>query len=176
MIVKSKEKFHLVTERLVIYIVVLCFFWVGCSKKNETHFSKKALHDILMTKKGDSIEVNEIFQLHNTKKVVINIWASWCKDCLNSIPKNNVLKEKYSGFRYVNISIDKNYEEWGKALKKYDVLGEHYYLPSGWDGDFGEFLQLDWIPRYLVVNEDKTIDVFDCTQLKENVLDNTLKK
>ncbi|SEB77492.1 Thioredoxin-like [Tenacibaculum sp. MAR_2009_124] len=171
----NKSKNHYLGVREYIWILFCFTFLIGCSKRNETDFSKKALQDILVTKAGDSIKVEDVFALNTDKKLVFNIWASWCKDCLNSIPKNNTLMREYSDFHYINISIDKNYMEWSKALHKYDVFGDHYYLPSGWDGDFSEFLQLDWIPRYLIVNEDKTIEVFDCTRLKENVLDNTLK-
>ncbi len=159
---------------MLIFFLILSV--IGCSKKIETQFNNKSLQDILLTKQGDSIRVADIFKPKSNKKRVINIWASWCKDCLNSIPENNILKKQYSQFEYINISIDKSYNDWSNALKKYEVLGTHYYLPSGWDGSFGKFLQLDWIPRYLIVNEDETIEVFDCTRLKENVLDDTLKK
>ena len=90
--------------------------------------------------------------------------------------KNNHLKQQYPEFHYINISIDKSYNNWSKALQKHEVLGTHYFLPSGWNGAFGKFLQLNWIPRYLIVNKDATIQVFDCTQLNENVVEANLKK
>ena len=33
-------------------------------------------------------------------------------------------------------------------------------MQSGWKGSFGEFVDLDWIPRYMVVDKEGTIKLF----------------
>ena len=49
-------------------------------------------------------------------------------------------------------------------------------MQSGWDGDFGDFLGLNWIPRYLVVNENGFVDLFKSTKVTDPKIVNALKK
>ena len=40
-------------------------------------------------------------------------------------------------------------------------------MQSGWKGPFGEFLDLDWIPRYLVIDKQGNIKLFKATKAKD---------
>ena len=160
----------------VLFIFILLS---SCAKKEETVFSEKALKARLTTVNAHDISFQELLDAYPNKKIVLNIWASWCKDCIKSLPENQKIYEKYAsdtGVVFVHISIDRSFNEWKNALKTYKLSGEQYFLKSGWDGDFGNFLQLDWIPRYLVIGENRQILVFNAITLQENVLDTTLKK
>lgn len=159
-------------------LVILCFGWflISCSKKIETNFNEKALGELLITQEGNKVSLKEVIEKHKEKKLVIEIWASWCKDCLKSIPKNKEIQNRYTKYTYIHISIDRTVTQWKNAVKQLKIEGEHYFMPSGWDGSLGEFLQLDWIPRYLIVGEQGKILTFNCEKLQENVLDDTLKK
>ena len=37
-------------------------------------------------------------------------------------------------------------------------------MQSGWKGAFGTFLDLDWIPRYMVIDKQGNIKLFKATK------------
>ena len=74
------------------------------------------------------------------------------------------------------LSLDKNQKAWKKGIKRYNVNGEHYFMQSGWKGAFGDFLDLSWIPRYMLINKTGEIVVFDVIEANEEKLIQALKK
>ncbi len=65
------------------------------------------------------------------------------------------------------LSVDKNQRNWKKGIEKYNIKGEHYYMQSGWSGDFGDFIDLDWTPRYIVVDKDQKIKLFEAVKAND---------
>jgi hypothetical protein len=55
---------------------------------------------------------------------------------------------------YVFISMDKSFEKWEAGIDKYDVKGYNYWITDGMKGEFGSSIDVDWIPRYIIL--DKT--------------------
>lgn len=141
-------------------ILVLAVVFMGCNLENPTEFSEKALNDKFIAFDGKELPFKEIINQYKGKKVLINIWASWCGDCIKGMPRVVALQEKYKDVAYVFLSLDKNDEEWKAGIKKYNVIGDHYFLTSGWKGDFGSFVNIDWIPRYMVIDENGKITLF----------------
>ena len=43
-------------------------------------------------------------------------------------------------------------------------------MASGWEGDFATFVDLDWIPRYMVVDADGTIELFKAIKMDDKEL------
>ena len=54
-----------------------------------------------------------------------------------------------------------------KGHKKLELRGDHYYMQSGWKGAMGKFLDLDWIPRYMVVDDKGKIVVYRAIKTKD---------
>lgn len=106
---------------------------------------------------------------------MIDVWASWCKDCIVGMPKMSTLQRNNTDVVFVFLSLDKNDEEWKAGIKKYNVKGEHYFLSSGWKGNLGSFLKLDWVPRYVVVNEKGEIALFKAIKADDKKLIKALK-
>ena len=127
---------------------------LGCAQKEETTFKKEGLENVMVTKENQPITFAEILKKYEGKTIVIDVWASWCSDCIKGMPKVKALQEKYPDATYLFISMDKTYEAWLKGIEKYEVKGEHYLTSDGMKGVFGKSINLDWIPRYLIV--DKT--------------------
>ena len=140
------------------FLVLLLF--IGASLQAQTSFSEKALNDVLLTVEGVEIKVNELLDVYKGKTVFIDLWAGWCKDCIVGMPKIKKLQKQYPEVVFVFLSLDKTPEEWKKAIKKYKVSGEHYYISSGWKGDFCSSIDLDWIPRYIVVGANGEIKLY----------------
>jgi thiol-disulfide isomerase/thioredoxin len=156
------------------YLLVLVISFFSCNTEVPTQFSEEALNDTFITLEGKSIAFKEILETHKNQTLVIDIWASWCRDCIKGMPKVKALQKEYSDVVYVYLSLDKSEQAWKKGIKKYGVKGEHYFMQSGWNGDFAEFVDLDWIPRYMVIDKTGTIKLFkaikaDDKRIKENL-------
>lgn len=157
-------------------IALISLFLVGCAFETPTEFSEKALNDVFITLENDSIQFKDIIAKHNGKKVLIDIWASWCKDCIVGLPRVKQLQKEFPEVTFLFLSLDKDVASWKRGIERFDIKGEHYFMQSGWDGDFGDFLGLNWIPRYLVVNENGFVDLFKSTKVTDPKIVNALKK
>jgi hypothetical protein len=71
--------------------------------------------------------------------------------------------------------VDKNFNSWQRGIEKYQVKGEHYFVTNGWDSDFNQSIDLDWIPRYIVVGTDGKIQLFKATKASDKKLEKVIK-
>lgn len=139
-------------------------------------FSEEALEDVFLTAEGKEITFSEILEANKGKTLFIDIWASWCKDCLVSIPKLKELNTKYGEVAFVFLSLDRSVKGWEKGRKKHKLdYGQHYFIKAGWKGSsFCNSIDLDWIPRYLIVNPEGKIELFKAIETNDTQLINTL--
>lgn len=143
------------------YILIFLLSFTSCkSQEKPAQFSEVALNDSFIKLDGSSATFRDILDTNKGKTIVIDIWASWCSDCIKGMPKVKDLQKKFGNVTYVFLSLDKSQEAWKKGIEKYNVQGQNYFMQSGWKGPFGEFVQLDWIPRYMVVDGNGTIKLF----------------
>ncbi|WP_308993427.1 TlpA disulfide reductase family protein [Mariniflexile litorale] len=143
------------------YILICLLSILSCKAQDTpTQFSEAALNDTFVTLEGKTIAFKDILEANKGKTLVIDVWASWCKDCIGGMPKVKSLQKANKDATYLFLSLDKTQDAWKKGIKKYDVQGQHYFVESGWKGPFCEFIQLDWIPRYMVVDTNGNIKLF----------------
>lgn len=142
----------------------------------QTEFKKEALENVMVTTENTPIVFQEILKKYEGKTIVIDVWASWCSDCIGGMPKVKALQEQYPEATYLFISMDKNYEAWIKGIEKYNVKGEHYLTSDGMKGIFGKSINLDWIPRYMVVDKTGKIALFKVIEADDSKLIETLNK
>ncbi|MDO5981549.1 TlpA family protein disulfide reductase [Flavivirga spongiicola] len=157
------------------YLIILLIGLSSCSKAPK-QFSEKALNDTFTTLEGTSITFNEILEANKGKTIVIDIWASWCSDCIKGMPKVKHLQNEFEEVSYVFLSLDRGEDAWKRGIKKYDVIGDHYYMQNGKDCPFADFVNISWIPRYMVVNKAGEIVVFDVIEADDDKLIEALKK
>ncbi|MDT8347652.1 MAG: TlpA disulfide reductase family protein, partial [Flavobacteriaceae bacterium] len=95
----------------------------------------------------------------NGKIVYIDLWATWCKPCIAEHPFWDALVEEYKNkpIAFVAISVDQNKEAWKNYLSTQKLSGTHWYLPESIREDFAEFIKLDGIPRYLLLDTSQRI-------------------
>lgn len=157
-------------------ILLVAIIFASCTTKSQTQFSEKALNDTFLTLQGDTIVFKEVINQYKGKKVLIDVWASWCGDCIKGLPKVVELQKENPDVVFLFLSLDKDLEEWKIGIDKYGVKGEHYFMKSGWKGDFGNFLGLDWIPRYLVIDKTGKITLFKAVKANDERITVALKK
>ena len=148
---------------------------LSCQNRVETQFSEAALNDEFVTLNGDSVLFKTILEKHLGNTVFIDVWASWCKDCLEGMPSVKELQQKHPEVDFVYLSLDKTQKAWKKGIDRLEIKGDHYFMQSGWKGAMGTFLDLDWIPRYMIIDKQGIIKVFKAIKTTDITLLNNLK-
>ena len=150
----------------------ILFLFIGfvfsCVSEKPKQFSKEVNLEMLIGLDNSKITLGEIIYNHKGKKILIDVWASWCKDCIVGFPKVKKIQKEFPNVVYLFLSADISNSSWKRAVKKYNLVGEHYNLPKGMnDGDFVDFINLGWIPRYMVIDEKGDITLFKATKASD---------
>ena len=153
------------------YLIVACLLILNCKAQEPlTEFPEDALNDTFVTLNGENIIFKDILEKYKGQTILIDIWASWCGDCLIGMPKVKALQLEHRELVYLFLSADRSVESWKKGIRKYQVIGEHYYMPKGMKSVFSKSIDLNWIPRYLVVNPDGSIKLFRAIKADDSEL------
>ena len=149
--------------------LVFLFLVIGCH--NPTRFSKEALSEKFVSISQQDVTFQNILKKHQGNKILIDIWASWCRDCILTLPDLKQLQHENPKVHFVFLSLDKSKERWIRVIDRLKIKGDHYYMAEGKKGAFGRFLGLWWIPRYVVVDESGEITLFKATKItSKNIL------
>lgn len=148
--------------KLRIVLIAFVAVIISACAQEKTTFEVTTLSEKFTALDGSEVTFQNILDKHKGKTVVIDVWASWCSDCLKGLPLVKELQEKTSAddLVYVFLSVDKKKENWKAAITKRDINGDHYFIPTGMKGSFGKSIDLDWIPRYMVVGKDGSIKLY----------------
>ena len=158
----------------ISYLLLLVLVIFSCGE-DPTQFDEKALNDTFLTLEGDEVTLKSILETHKGKTIVVDIWASWCGDCIQNMPKIKALQKEYKDVVYLFVSIDRGEKAWKRGIERYNVEGEHLYLPKGKKSAFGDFVDISWIPRYMVINKANEIVVFDVIEADDEKLLKAIK-
>lgn len=161
-------------KKLIVSILAFTAF-ISCSTAQKTSFSEKALAENLTAVDGLRIPFNTILENHKGKTIVIEIWASWCSDCVKAMPKLKELQKENPNVDYVFISMDKTMDKWVAGIAKHELKGDHYWSPDGMKGTFGQSIDLDWIPRYIIIDKTGKIVTYRAIETDFKQINKTLK-
>ena len=159
----------------IVFLFILSNTFINCQSAPKTTFSKFALDDKLEQMDGVSVNFADILEKHSGKPLFIDVWGSWCRDCIESLPKFKAFQSDHQEMEYVFLSLDKTVKAWKKGVERFEIKGDHYFMSSGRKGPLGSFLDLDWIPRFLIVNPNGKIEVFRAIETTDINLLNYLK-
>ena len=160
----------------IFSLLIIAFSFASCSQAQQREFKPEALSNTMKTVENTDITFQEILKKYEGKTIVIDVWASWCSDCIKGMPKMKALQEKYPEATYLFISMDRNYEDWINGIEKHQLKGQHYLTTDGMKGVFGKSIKLDWIPRYMVVDKTGKISLFKVIEADDDKLIETLEK
>lgn len=157
--------------------LLLIIVFISCNSEQPTQFSTDAYKEMLIGLDDSKITLREVLYNYKGKKIFIDIWASWCKDCIVGVPKVKELQKEFPGVVFLFLSVDRSNPSWKRAIKRYNLKGVHYNLPEGMkDGKFVDFINLNWIPRYMVIDETGEITLFKATNAADKKIKEVLKK
>ncbi len=160
----------------ITLFLLLSLILAGCNLKSPTNFTEEALKDSFFDINNKSIQFKEILTKHKGQKILINVWASWCRDCVVGFPNLKEFQKNNPTVKYVFLSTNRSVFSWKKAIDKYELQGDHYFVKNGLNSAFGDFLNSNWVPRYLVVNENGTLDLFKAKKITDKSIVEALKK
>ncbi len=158
---------------LVLLIAVVSF---SCSHAQETTFSKEALSETLLANDGNQVVFKDILKKYNGKTLVIEVWASWCGDCVKAMPKIKELQANNPEVAYLFISMDKTADKWKEGIIKHNIKGDHFMANDQMKGVFGKAIDLDWIPRYIIIDKTGKIVLYRAIETDFEKINSTLKK
>lgn len=149
---------------------------VSCAQENKK-FSKESLSYELTTPDQEKVSFEKILKKHKGKKTVIEIWAGWCSDCVKAMPKVKEMQAANPKADYVFISMDKSFDKWKEAVAKHELTGDLYWVndPAMMKGAFGKSINLDWIPRYIVIDEKGNIVIYRAIETEFDKINAALK-
>ena len=112
------------------YLLVACLLVLNCKAQEPlTEFPEEALNDTFITLEGENILFKDILEKYKGQTILIDVWASWCGDCLKGMPKVKALQAENKNLVYLFLSADRSVKSWQKGINKYQVVGEHYFMP-----------------------------------------------
>ncbi|WP_016989444.1 TlpA family protein disulfide reductase [Flavobacterium sp. ACAM 123] len=159
-----------------IVALLVGFLTFSCSNSNteKTTFSKEALSETLLAPDGSQVAFQDILKKHEGKTVVIEMWASWCGDCVKAMPKIKELQANNPDVDYVFISMDKTADKWISGIDKHELIGDHFMANDQQQGVFGSAIDLDWIPRYIIVDKTGKIVLYRAIETDFDKINETL--
>lgn len=162
----------------ILLILSIVMTTISCTNAQEKQFSEEALNGQITNTEGTEIAFRDIIEKHKGKTILIEVWASWCSDCVKAMPKLKEIQKENPDVAYVFVSMDKSFEKWNEGIKKHEVEGDHYWVndEKGMKGSFGQSIDLDWIPRYIVVNKEGSVDLYRAIEKDFDKITKALKQ
>lgn len=93
------------------------------------------------------------------KYLYVDIWATWCRPCLQQLPAMKELEEKYrdQNIEFVSISIDSDRDKgkWQKMVRDKQMAGVQLFAGKG--TSFQRDYEISSIPKFLIIGKDGEI-------------------
>jgi thiol-disulfide isomerase/thioredoxin len=158
-----------------IFALLVTFAFVSCSNAQKTKFSKEALSETLLAIDGGQVAFKDILKKYKGKTLLIEVWASWCGDCVKAMPKLKELQINNPDIAYLFISMDKTVDKWKDGIAKHNIKGDHFMANDQMKGVFGKAIDLDWIPRYIIIDKTGEIVLYRAIETDFEKINATLK-
>lgn len=164
-------------KKLIPFSLVLFSFFSCAQSEAPKTFSKASLKEKVTDVDGKELQFTDVLKKHEGKVTVIEIWASWCSDCVKAMPKVKEMQAAYPNVDYVFISMDKAFDKWKAGIEKHQLVGDQYWVndEKGMKGSFGKSIDLDWIPRYMIIDKEGKITIYCAIETDFDQLIATLK-
>jgi hypothetical protein len=93
------------------------------------------------------------------------------------MPKIKDMQANNPNVDYIFISMDKLYDKWKEGIDKHELKGDHYWAndPKMMKGKFGKSIDLDWIPRYIIIDKTGKIILYKAIETDFEKINATLK-
>ena len=99
---------------------------------------------------GDSIKLSDF----KGKYIFLDVWATWCKPCLEQLPFLHKLQADFKSKKivFISISVDQDKKVWLKSLKDKQMGGIQLY--AGRSDVLYNYYLITGIPRFILIDKD----------------------
>lgn len=146
-------------KKVFLFFLIILFTENLFAQNNEIKAGNPAPEIALPAPDGQIITLSSL----KGKLVLIDFWASWCPPCVKEQPELKALYEKQSKnvkagkFEILGVSIDKNKENWEKAIKRFKIpwpqVSDLKFWKSPVTSDYG----IEDLPFNVIVDEQGII-------------------
>ncbi len=105
------------------------------------------------------------------KLVYIDAWATWCGPCKEEIPYMYEVMQHFKDrddIVFLNISLDDKKGDWEREVSG-DASGSIHLFAQGFGSDFAQNYNIDFIPRYLLIDQQGNIIDVHADRPSENI-------
>lgn len=166
-------------KKVFLFFLIILFTENLFAQNNEIKAGNPAPEIALPAPDGQIITLSSL----KGKLVLIDFWASWCPPCVKEQPELKALYEKQSKnvkagkFEILGVSIDKNKENWEKAIKRFKIpwpqVSDLKFWKSPVTSDYG----IEDLPFNVIVDEQGIIVAINLHGKKlEDFIDHYLDK
>ncbi len=113
------------------------------------------------------------------KVVYLDVWASWCRPCLEEIPSAKELHEQFKGdssIAFVNISVDRDSVRWRTKVTEKQMTGIQLLSLGGVQSDIMKNYEITGIPRFIIIDKEGIIVDYNAKRPSEKALAKSLAK
>ena len=120
--------------------------------------NKVPAEDLANLSEGESI-MRKILEPLRGKIVYLDIWASWCKPCLENLSHSDDLKKQLTSYDIIYLYLAKGTPEstWKSLISEFGLTGDdcvHYNLSSEQQKAVESWLQVSGYPTYKLFNRN----------------------
>ena len=124
---------------------------------------------------GTTLQLKSLFG----KTLYLDFWATWCPPCCAEIPHLEKLAEQLADnpdIRIISISVDQDRDAWVKKVTADKPAWEQYRISSEDADVFFSAIELETIPRFIIVGPDGNIINTDAPRPSEDICVSTIQK
>ncbi|WP_340198529.1 redoxin domain-containing protein [Ascidiimonas sp. W6] len=123
-------------------------------------FTKTSIGSIAPDFTGPTPEGTQLTLTEAKGKVtIIDFWASWCKPCRIENPRVVKMYHKYhdQGLNIIGVSLDKNADDWKKAIQADSLSWQHVSNLKFWQDPIARMYNIREVPSTYILDKEGKI-------------------